>query len=173
MKSIIRIMTVFFVLLACHSLHAEPGSAPEKKLKADVVLFATPIKVKALDAATPVEVLETSPENMGKASKAVLFRIDRVVRGNFKTITVPDPSVWEQAKNAAGDKSFLKLVTMDFERPSEGGTPKECFTMAVSDPLNSFGIKEGEAPSKQRYRISLARIHKDPDSYILVQSEKR
>jgi hypothetical protein len=62
---------------------------------------------------------------------------------------------------------------MDFERPSEGGTAKECFSMAVSDPATLFGIKEGETAPKQRYKLSLARIHKDPDSYILIKSEKR
>ena len=36
----------------------------------------------------------------------------------------------------------------------------------------SFSIKEGEESPKQHYRISLARVHKKPDSYVLIKSEK-
>jgi len=43
----------------------------------------------------------------------------------------------------------------------------------VADPYTAFGIREGEDPAKrQRYKLSLARVHKDPDSYVLVKSEK-
>jgi hypothetical protein len=93
MKHIIFATTAFLVLSTCHVPHATAESSQEKTLKADVILFATPIRIRTLGAATPVEVLEKSPENMGATSKAVLFRIERVVRGNFKTITIPDPSV--------------------------------------------------------------------------------
>jgi hypothetical protein len=45
--------------------------------------------------------------------------------------------------------------------------------MAVADSYASFGIREGEEPAgHQRYKLFLARVHKDPDSYILVKSEK-
>ena len=173
MKFIKYGIAAFCVLGVCGPLHAETTIGAEKKLKADVVLFAVPIKVKALDAGTPVDALEASPETMGPTSKAVLFRIERIIRGNFKPLPGRVPSVWDQAKSAAGEKSFLKLVTMDFERPNEEGTPKVCFSMAVSNPSASFGIKDGAALPKQRYKISLTRIHKDPDSYILIKMEKR
>ena len=61
---------------------------------------------------------------------------------------------------------------MDFHRPAEGGEEKQSFSMVVADPYASFSIREGEESSKQRYKISLARVHKNPDSYLLVKSER-
>jgi len=76
-------------------------------------------------------------------------------------------------KDAAEDKNLLKLLTMDFEKPAEDGDDKEWLSIAVIDPYASFGVREGEPPaSRQRYKLSLAQVHKDPDSFILVKSEK-
>jgi hypothetical protein len=62
---------------------------------------------------------------------------------------------------------------MDFEKPSGDGTNKGWLSMAVIDPYASFGIREGEEPvTRQRYKLSLARVHKNPDSFVLVKSEK-
>ena len=95
-----------------------------------------------------------------------------MLRGDLKPVKINELSLWDQAKDATEDKNILKLVTMDFKKPEEA-IPKEWFSMIVADPAVSFGIKENEETPKQRYRISLARVHKNPDSYLLIKSEKR
>ena len=145
--------------------------APQKSLKADVVLDVIPIRIKPLKEGKGVDALEKLPEEMGPSAMIVVFRVHRVLRGELQAIKANELSLWDQAKDAAGDKNILKLVTMDFHRPEEE-SPKESFSMVVTDPYASFGIKDGEELPKQHYRISLARVHKKPDSYLLVKSEK-
>ncbi len=170
-------MCVFGFL--CPSVSLNAGTAPSavvsvqnKSLKADVVLDVTPIRVKPLKEGGGVDVLEKSPEEMGSSAMVVVFRINRVVRGELAPIKTKELSVLDQMKDAADEKEFLKLVTMDFHRPEEEGADKESLSMIVTDPHASFGIREGEVSTKQRYRISLARVHQNPDSYLLVKSEK-
>jgi hypothetical protein len=93
------------------------------------------------------------------------------LRGELATVQVKELSLWDQAKDAVDEKNILKLVTMDFHKPEEENAERQSFSMLVQDPYASFGIKEGEEPPKQRYRISLARVHKKPDSYLLVKKE--
>ena len=170
-------LSVFLLLfvLWCPNAYSktnETFSTSNKPLKANIVLDVTPVRVKPLKQGKTVDALERSPEEMGSAAMVVVFRINRVLRGDLKPVKVNELSTWDQAKDAADDKNILKLITMDFKRPEEA-IPKEWFSMIVSDPVASFGIKEGEETSKQRYRISLARVHKNPDSYLLIKSEKR
>ena len=147
-------------------------SVAHKPFKADVTLDVTPIRVKPLKEGKGVDALEKPPEEMGPSAMIVVFRINRVLRGELTPLKTAELSFWDQAKEAADDKNILKLVTMDFHRPEEEGAERKSFSMVVADPDASFGIKEGSESPKQRYRISLARVHKKPDSYLLVKSEK-
>lgn len=163
--------------MQCISL-ADPGpsdiaSGQERAAKPDVVLFATPIAVRAPTSETAIDALERSPDVMGSTWKVVVFRIERVVKGNFKPLRVKKgPSAMDQAKEASKEKNILKLLTMDFERPDETPQGKNCFSMAVVDPAASLGLQESETFPKQSYRISLSLIQKNPESYVLVKSEK-
>ena len=177
MKNFFVFLFIFGFLCPSISLSTETvplaiSFAPKKPLKADVVLDVIPIRVKPLREGKGVDALERLPEEMGSLTMIVVFRVNRVLRGEFETTQTNDLSLWDQAKDAVGDKNILKLVTMDFHRPEEGPTQKTSFSMAVADPAASFGIKENETFPRQRYRISLARVHKKPDSYLLVKSEK-
>lgn len=160
------------ISLATKTASSATLSAANKPLKADVVLDVTPIRVKPLKEGKGVDALEKSPEEVGPSAMIVIFRINRVLRGELAPLKTKELSLWEQAKEAADDKNILKLVTMDFHRPEEEGLEKKLFSMVVVDPYASFGIRESEEPPKQRYKISLARVHKDPDSYLLIKSEK-
>ena len=176
MKNFFIFLIIVVALCPDSSLKAETATSAtpavlNKPLKANVVLDAIPIRVKPLKESKGVDALEKLPEEMGPSSMVVVFRVNRVLRGELRAVKTNDLSLWDQVKDAAGDKNILKLVTMDFHRPEEE-TPKESFTMVVADPHTSFGIKEGEESPKQHYRISLARVHKNPDSYLLVKSEK-
>lgn len=166
----------FSILCLSVSIEADAASTavppvPGKNLKVNVVLDVEPIRVKPLKAWKSVDALEKLPEEMGAASKVVVFRINRVLRGELKTVKEPSLSLWDQTKDAVGEKNVLKLMTMDFHKPEED-QPKEWFSMVVADPYVSFGIKENEDPPKQRYKISLARVQKNPESFILVKSQK-
>lgn len=147
-------------------------SAANKPFNTDVMLDVTPIRIKPLKEGKGADALEKSPDEMGPAAVIVVFRINRVLRGELAPLKTKELSLWDQAKEAADDKNILKLVTMDFHRPEEEGVERKSFSMVVVDPYASFGIREGEEPPKQRYKISLARVHKNPDSYLLVKSEK-
>jgi len=177
MKRFFLFLFVFGFLRLDISLHAEaaPPAIPpprNKSFKADVVLDVTPIRVKPLKESKGVDALEKSPEEMGPSAMIVVFRINRILRGELAPLKIKELSLWDQAKDAADDKNILKLITMDFHRPDEGGVEKQSLSMVVADPYASFGIKEGEESPKQRYKISLARVHKNPDSYLLTKSER-
>ena len=178
MKTIAGIFLVICLLSFCPLSFAELSnhdiaSVSSQKLKTDVVLLAVPIALRSFTPGTAVDALEKSPEEMGPGWKVVVFRIERVARGEFKVLKgKADPSAWEQAQDAAKDKNILKLVTMDFQRPDESPAQKPCFSMAVTDPFASFGIKEGEMLSKQRFRIALALVQKNPSSYVMVKYDK-
>ncbi|MFA5159251.1 MAG: hypothetical protein WC484_01960 [Candidatus Omnitrophota bacterium] len=141
-------------------------------MKADVVLLAVPITVKSPTTGRTIDALEKPSAEMGKIWKIVVFKIERVVTGSFKTLPVKDPSLWSQVKNAAGNKNILKLLTMDFQRPGEEPKEKDTLSMAVTDPLVLFGIEENSPSPKQRYKISLALVQKTPKNYVMVKSEK-
>ncbi len=170
-------MFVFGLFCPSVSLNAENApsailSVPNKPTKVNVVLDVTPIRVKPLKAGKGVDALEKLPEELGSAAMIVVFRINRILRGELAAIKTKELSLLDQAKDAVDEKNVLKLITMDFHRPEEGGADRTSFSMVVADPYASFGIKEGKESPKQRYRISLARVHKNPDSYLLVKSEK-
>ncbi len=149
------------------------AAVASKPLKADVTLVAVPIRARSIKARGTINALEKPAAEMPPVWTAVVFRVERITRGEFKTPKDQEIGLMDQMKEAAGDKQVLKLLTMDFERPPEGGADKGWLSMAVADPYATFGIKEGEEPAAlQRYKLFLAHVHKDPDSYVLVKSEK-
>jgi hypothetical protein len=174
MRTIVFLFSLtFFYPCSGWTLEMAVPAKSEKTLKTDVVLTAVPIRARGILAGGTVNVLEKPATEMPPVWTAVVFRAERVLSGNFKLPKNQEISLWDQMKGAAGDKNFLKLLTMDFERPPEDGTDKGWLSMAVIDPYASFGVREGEEPaSRERYKLSLARVHKNPDSYVLVKSEK-
>ena len=178
MKSFFASMLIFFVVGMPGSSVADPGlldrpSQQEAVLKPDVVLVAIPIRAKSILSGGTINALEKPAQEMPAAWTSVVFRVEKILRGEFKLPKGQELSLWDNMKDAADDKNVLKLLTMDFEKPDEGGTDKGWISMAVSDPYASFGIREGEAPvMRQRFKLSLARVHEDPDSFVLVKSEK-
>lgn len=165
-------MRFFFALLTISCLWgatgvfgADPG--------AEVVLVAIPIRARNIMAGGTVNALEKPAAEMPAAWTSVLFRVERILSGDFKAPKEQELTLWDQMKDASEDKDILKLLAMDFEKPDEEGTDKSWLSMAVVDPYASFGIRENEEPAtRQRYKLFLARAHKDPDSFVLIKSEK-
>ena len=149
---------------------ATPAARP---LKADIQLIVVPIRAKSILAGGTVNALEKPASEMPPVWTTVLFRVERILSGDFKVPKNQEISLWSQMKDAADDKNFFKILTMDFARSPEDGTDKGWLSMAVIDPYASFGIREGEEPAaRQRYKLSLARVRRDPESFVLVKSEK-
>jgi hypothetical protein len=167
------------VLLWVGPVHAEETvmervaeGLASKPLKADVQLIAVPIRAKSILAGGTIQALERPASEMPPSWSAVIFRVERVVDGNFKVPQNQEISLLDQMKDAAEEKKILKLLTMNFEKPPEEGTDRGWLSMAVIDSYASFGIREGAiSTERRRYKLSLARVHKDPDSFVLVKSE--
>jgi hypothetical protein len=178
MRGFFVFLCIFALLCPAAPLRAEIESkknqaTSKKPPKADVVLIAIPIRAKNIMAGGTINALERPAAEMPPAWTAVVFHVERILTGTFKIPKDQEISLWGQMKDATEDKNILKLLTMDFDKPEEEGTDKGWLSMAVVDPYASFGIREGEKPAeRQRYKISLALTHKDPDSYVLVKSEK-
>lgn len=142
-------------------------------LRRDAILVVVPIRAKSILAGGTVNALEKPAAEMPPVWTSVIFRVERVMSGDFKVPKAQELTLWDQMKDAAENKNILKLLAMDFEKSGEEGADKGWFSMAVVDSYASFGIREGEEPAtRQRYKLSLARVHKDPDSFVLVNSEK-
>ena len=175
-----KVLILLGFCLLCFPLFAAETSigdiiarAQAKPLKTDIELIAIPIRARSIKAGGTIDALEKAPAEMPPVWTAVIFRVERIGKGEFKVPKGQELTLLDQMKDAADDKNFLKLLTMDFERPPEDGTDKGWLSMAVVDPYTTFGIREGEDPAtRQRYRLSLARVHKNPDSYVLVKNEK-
>ena len=156
-------------------LNVSPGFAETgvvKPLRTDLILEVVPIKTRSILAGGKVDALEKSPSEMPPVWTAVVFRVNRVLMGSFKSVIIEEPPLREQMKTAVKEKKIWKFLTMDFKKTDEEGIPRKWLTLAVADPYASFGIKEGEPSPRQRYKLYLSLAHKNPDSYVLVKSEK-
>jgi len=167
-KSFLLIVGLVFLNIA--SGLAE--TAVVKSLQTDLVLEVVPIKVRSILAGGKVDALEKPPSEMPPVWTAVVFRINQVLMGSFKNIIIEEPPLREQMKTAMKEKKIWKFLTMDFKKTDEEGIPQKWLTLAVADPYASFGMKEGDPSPRQRYKLYLSLVHKDPDSYVLVKSEK-
>lgn len=167
-----KIGAVVFLVVYFFSVPFTAFSALAAKPRADVVLLVAPVSVRFPEAGRTVDALEKQPEEMGASWQLVVFRIERVLKGNFKTFKAKEPSLWNQMKDAVDDKNIIKLVAMDFERPSDEPVEKNILSMAVVDPEASFGITGEALPQKQLFKIGLAMIQREPKSYVMVSNEK-
>ena len=137
----------------------------------DVVLDATPIYVKPVTSGVTVDAIEQELETLGEPKAVVLFKINRVILGEFTLLKNGGPSKLEQLQQALQDKNILKAATLNFEDP-EKTTVKSWLNIAVADPFKAFGF-ESRVPENARYRICLKRVPKRSDTYIMVKSQIR
>lgn len=142
------------------------------KEKYDVRVEAVPIRVKAIEPDSVVDAIEAGSEGMVDPQAIILFKIDRVLEGRFTQLQTGGPSRLEQAKEATRRRRFFQLLTLDFEDPDEE-TEKQWISIAVRDPLKSFGIESWENPEKNKYEIYLRRLSAQADSYIAVKAQRK
>ncbi|MDD5217859.1 MAG: hypothetical protein PHN49_08855 [Candidatus Omnitrophica bacterium] len=172
-QGFVRAMVVFLSvgILFPVLLRAEDNPRPLKK-NADVVLDATPFLVKPFEIKSVVDAIEGEPEKAGIPKAVVEFKINRVLKGDFTKVKTGGPSRFAQAQDAAQKHQFLKIATLDFSNPDRE-VEKEWMSIAVRDPMASFGISDWENPAKGRFKVYLKRLPDDPASYIMIGSQEK
>ena len=113
-------MKMKFYFISCILLIASFIGTSEASLfrrEYDVVLDATPIHVKPIESGVPIDAIEQELETSGEAKAIVLFKINRVIRGEFTMLKRGGPSKLEQFQRALNDKNILKVATLNFEDP--------------------------------------------------------
>lgn len=136
----------------------------------DVVLEATPFKVKGVTGESVVDVVEEGFDQTGLDSAVVLFKIEKVLIGKFTQMRAGGPSKFQQMKDAVRDQDFWKLVKSDFTDPGEL-IDQKWISIAVADPEKTFGFPTWGSPVNQPYKLYLKRVPDQANSYILVRNE--
>ncbi len=164
-------MSVLFLLAACLCSCAswqKAGGFPSRAQQ-DIVILASPIRVKPLQARAVVDAIE-NPKNSAEPTAMIVFKIERVLKGTIPKIKAGGESKWEQTSKAFGDHDYLKLITSDFSNP-DLLVDKGWLSVAVADPARTFQISSWENPGTQRYKIRLKPVPERPGSYVLVESQ--
>ncbi|HTL47830.1 MAG TPA: hypothetical protein VL688_07180 [Verrucomicrobiae bacterium] len=163
MKNSFRVFAVGLLLpFLCSCAHGGQGRAY------DAVLRVTPIRVKPIEKGASIDAIEQKLENEGWPTAVVVFRVDKVVSGEFNKVKVRNASRWDQAREAGKNKNILKILTLDFDKPEEI-QDQEWISVAVTNPIESFGIHSWEQPEKKSGRIYLKRVPEQPGTFVMVK----
>ncbi|HRK62313.1 MAG TPA: hypothetical protein PLY88_07200 [Candidatus Omnitrophota bacterium] len=136
------------LLFASHAYSAE----------VKLVLKAKMVSVEAFNPDEIVDALDAVSADGVMPGATVVFKIESVVKGNLPPVKVPaSSSVWNQTKDAYKEKSFLKMITMDYQNPEveREGKPR-WFAVGVQSPLESFQVVSWSDLPKQNYRLSFS-----------------
>ena len=136
----------------------------------DVILEATPFKVKGITSGSVVDVVEEGLDQVGFDSAVVSFKIEKVLRGEFTKVKFAGPSRFQQMKDAARDRDFWKIIKSDFSDPNEL-VDQKLISIAVQDPVKTFGFNSWSDPGNKRYKLYLQRVAKQANTYVLVKNE--
>ena len=168
----IRLSCLFFALIALLSSceYMAGRRAIFSSGDYDVVLTATPFKVKGVTAESTADAVEEGFTDVGLESAIVLFTIDKVLVGEFTQVRAGGASKLQQMKDAARDRDFWRIVKSDFTDPDEM-TEQKWLTVAVQDPKKTFGFETWGTPKDASYKLYLKRVPDQPKSYILVKSQ--
>lgn len=135
---------------------------------ADIVLQVTPVRVKPIQSGSSVDVIENAQEHGSWPTAVGVFRVERVLKGEFNRAPVGGDSKFEQLKAAGKKKDLLKILTMDTYDPNEL-RDQEWVSVAVFNPFETFGIKDWENPEGGKGKLYLKRTPGQKDSYILME----
>lgn len=136
----------------------------------DVVLEATPFKVKGVTGESVVDAVEEGFDKAGLDSAVVLFKVEQVLVGKFTQVRAGGPSKFQQMKDAASDGDFWKIVKSDFVDPNEL-VEQKWISIAVTDPEKTFHFPTWGSPVDQSYKLYLKRMPDQANSYTLVKNE--
>jgi len=136
----------------------------------DVVLLVTPLRVKPIEAGASLDAIEgMTPETLWPTAVAV-FKVDRVLKGQFNRTRAGGPSEWQQLADHAKKKNVLGLLTLDTQDPDEMHD-QEWVSVAVHNPFLAFGIREEDwmSPPEKKGKLYLKRVGETAGSFELVQ----
>lgn len=164
-------ITLFF-LIFCLSFSA---SAHALKIfgfgsdKYDVIFLGTPISVHGMKPGEPVDAIEGSPED-GSARDLVVFKIERVILGEFATQRRGGPSRFEQMSTAMKNKEVMDVIGFNFKNP-EDQIAREKIRIAVKNSGVTFGLTPGEDLAYFEHKIYLKRISSKPEVFVFIKSQ--
>ncbi|MCB9799708.1 MAG: hypothetical protein H6757_02980 [Candidatus Omnitrophica bacterium] len=166
---------MLFGLNSCSTVPSATLTSDERenyRKSSDVILTAEPIKVTAIRVGQTIDAIEGSPEEIGLAQAVVLFRIERVLKGDFTKVKTGGASVTQQALQAIKQKEILKVLTLDFKDPDEI-IQKEWLSIAVRDPeiLFLIPVRMWDSPRPEKFKLYLKRMPEDPSSYLFLGRE--
>lgn len=136
----------------------------------DIVLEATPFKVKGITSESVVDAVEAGFAEAGFDSAIVMFKVDKVLTGELAQVKAGGPSRFQQMKDAIRDRDYWKLIKSDFTDPNEL-IDQKWLSIAVQDPKKTFGFPSWGTPIEERYKLYLKRDPEQPNSYILVKNQ--
>lgn len=150
------------------------AEAAPKKTSKTLVLKARLFKVEAFDAESVVDALDSASAQGALPTATVSFLVKDVLRGELplQKRQGNTTSLLGQAKDAVHEKSFLKLVTMDFENPEvEHEDRPRWFLVGVQSPLESFKVLSWKDLPKEPYRLTFSK-DSDAAGWLLTSAEK-
>ena len=156
------------VLSSCGHLSQRKALFPSGN--SDVILEATPFKVKGITSESVVDVVEEGLDQVGFDSAVVSFKIDKVSKGEFTKVKFAGPSKFQQMKDAARDRDFWKIIKSDFSDPN-GLVDQKLISVAVQNPVKTFGFNSWSDTGNKRYRLYLQLVPKQINTYVLVKNE--
>jgi len=124
-----------------------------------LVLKAKMVSVEAFNTDEIVDALDSVSAEGVLPGATVVFRIESVVKGTLPPVKVPaSSSVWNQTQDAYKEKSFLKMITMDYQNPDveREGKPR-WFAVGVQSPLELFNVVSWSELPQQLYRLSFSK----------------
>ena len=132
---------------------------------ADVILKVVPMTAKVLSRDTVIDVMEKAePDQMERLNTVVVFKINKILKGEFTKIRRGGPSRLKQAQQAMTRGKVLKLMTLDFTDPDEI-IEKRWVNVAVENAFTRFQISDWEDPPDQLFLLYLKRLPEQTDSF--------
>ncbi len=162
------------LMAAVFVLSASLVDAAPKNHSKTLVLKARLFKVDAFEAESVVDALDATSAQGQLPTATVSFLVKEVLRGELPMVkrSASADSLLGQAKDAVHEKSFLKLVTMDFENPDvEHPERARWFSVGVQSPLESFKILSWKDLPKEPYRLVFEK-ESDAAGWTLTSAEK-
>ena len=142
-------------------------SAKEKEY--DVLFRGTPVGVHVMGAKESADAVEGSPRDQS-VRDLVVFKIDRVMKGEFAKTKRGGASRIDQAINAAKKSEVMDVVGLNFKNPADL-VEKELVRIAVKDAGATFGLTPGEGVPNTKFAIYLKRTSSKPESFLFIKSQ--
>ncbi len=163
-----RLISFFALFFCVPLLWTSQAYSAEVKL----VLKAKMVSVEAFNPDEIVDALDAVSAEGVLPGATVVFKIESVVKGTLPPVKVfASSSVWNQTQDAYKEKSFLKMITMDYQNPEveREGKPR-WFAVGVQSPLESFKVVSWSELPEQLYRLSFSK-ESSTGGWILQSAE--